>query len=175
MKIIDYIKNLLFPEVVDEDDTLKPYRDDVEGQESYYVPPLEDQYQEQDNSKYSYIDVIKEEKQPSIQTDGYSMIKRLQNDIVTTIEEFDSYINRIENDDTKELISLFQLRLIDSLANSGLDKIDEETNYSCLRHTPVPFQVIPEGSSISEIKRAGLARDGQIVLKALVVIKDILP
>lgn len=116
------------------------------------------------------LDNDKVTERTPIQTTGNNDISNLQDTIISIIEEFDSYINRINNDDARELVSLFQHRLIESLAESGLDKIDNDTLFDSLRHVAVPFRIIPKGSKIIDIHRPGLLRNDVVVLKALVAV-----
>lgn len=118
----------------------------------------------QDSQSEANIDFPK--TAPQIKDD--ENLHHFQDNVISVIEEFDSYLARIDNDDAKELISLFQHRLIESLAYSGLEKIDSDTSFNCRRHNPVPFQIVSDGTPINEIIRVGLSRNGCPVLKALI-------
>lgn len=199
MRLLDYVKQIFSSgEYVNEDD-LSIHDEDSQDFESYYIPPAEDVFQNQntlektksqeedytsqpqealvvDSPKNNDSEIVQKsqseanmslpETDPKIKDD--EKLYHFQDNVISIIEEFDSYINRTENDDAKELISLFQHRLIESLAESGLDKIDSDISFDCIRHIPVPFQIIPEGTPINKIIRAGLSRNGCIVLKALI-------
>lgn len=198
MRLIDYVKQIFSSgEYVNEETT--NINKDSQDFESYYVPPAEDMFQENNTSEETItqeedyylhtpetiaVDHLKNNESESVyyshpeanvdisenthQIKDDEKLHHFQYNVISVIEEFDSYLNRIENDDAKELISLFQHRLIESLAESGLDKIDSDISFDCIRHIPVPFQIIPEGTPINKIIRAGLSRNGCIVLKALI-------
>ena len=156
MKLFDCIKQLFSCEKFEEE-TAPTYKDDQEDQVIYYVPPFEESLK--DNS---------ENETPN--NEGSERVVHLQKNIISTIEEFDTYLSRIENEDAKELITLFQLRLIESLVESGLDRIDDDKYFNCLRHVAVPFSIVPDGTPIREIKRNGIIRGNRVLLKAQVTV-----
>lgn len=84
------------------------------------------------------------------------------------INEFDTYILRTENEETKQIIGLCQYRLIEAMVSNGATPIDKDVEFDCLRHVPVPFSIVQDGMPIKEILRIGLEYDGKIVLKAKV-------
>lgn len=200
MRLLDYVKQIFSSgESVNEETT--SINKDSQDFESYYVPPAEDMFQENNTSEETItqeedyylhtpgsiaVDHLKNNESESVyyshpeanidlsetahQIKNNEKLHHFQDNVISVIEEFDSYLNRIEDDDAKELISLFQHRLIESLAKSGLERIDSDSVFSCLKHTPIPFQIIPDGKALKEIKRAGLLRNGEIVLKALVTV-----
>lgn len=100
--------------------------------------------------------------------EGTERVVQLQKDVISSIEEFDTYLSRIDNEDAKELITLFQHRLIESLVASGATPIDKDIEFDCLRHVPVPFSIVQDGMPIKEILRMGLEYNGRVVLKAKV-------
>lgn len=200
MKFFEYLKHFFSSgEYVNEKAPI--VYEDNQDFESYYVPPAENMFPNENISEYTrpqeedfyfhspeviVVDPIKnddsesmQDSQPEANIDLPEPVPQIKNDeelhhfqdnVISVIEEFDSYLNRIENGDAKELVSLFQHRLVESLAKSGLEKIDSDTVFNCLKHTPVPFQIIPDGKSLKGIKRAGLIRNGEIILKALVIV-----
>lgn len=84
------------------------------------------------------------------------------------IQEFDSYYQRTDNDDVKQIIGIMQQRLIETLCANGFLPIENESSFDILRHTPIPFAILPNGTHIKEFKRVGLTLDNAVVLKALV-------
>lgn len=195
MKLFDYIKQL-FSHREYKEESIPTYKDDSEEQETYYVPPFEESVidksetnsDESSSTSTNNIDSIRgEEDIADNTTDSFSKtdnnskneisnneetdrVVQLQQNVISTIEEFDSYLSRIENEDAKELITLFQHRLIESLVESGLDRIDDDKYFNCLRHVVVPFSIVPEGTPIKEIKRNGIIHGNRVLLKAQVIV-----
>lgn len=102
--------------------------------------------------------------------EGMERIAQLQKNVISTIEEFDTYLSKIDNEDAKALIALFQHRLIESLVESGLDRIDDDKMYNCLRHVLVPYSIVTDGTPIREFKRYGIIQGNQVLLKAQVTV-----
>lgn len=201
MRLLDYVKQIFSSGEYVNEDNHSIHDEDSQDFESYYVPPAEDVFPNQnaleetkpqeegytsqpqealvvDSPQYNDSEIVQNSQSEAnmVLPETDSKIKddeklyHFQDNVISIIEEFDSYINRTENDDAKELVSLFQHRLIESLVESGLERIDSDTSYKCIRHLPVPFQIIPEGKLLKETIRMGLLRKGNVVLKALVTI-----
>ncbi|MBO7439110.1 MAG: hypothetical protein J6U21_05470, partial [Bacteroidales bacterium] len=81
---------------------------------------------------------------------------------------FDSYYQCTDHDDVKQIIGIMQQRLIETLCANGFLPIENESSFDILRHTPIPFAILPNGTHIKEFKRVGLTLDNAVVLKALV-------
>lgn len=86
------------------------------------------------------------------------------------IKEFDSYFERTVSDDAKQLIEIMQYRLIETASTWGISPIDNDTIFDVLRHVPVPFSIVPDGTPIKGIKRTGLTLGDKVLLKAQIVI-----
>lgn len=86
------------------------------------------------------------------------------------IEEYDSYLQRVQNPEVKQAIELLQYRLIEFLTASGVETIKNETEFNCLEHIAVPFAFVHDGTPIKEVRRIGLIFNGRILLKALVIV-----
>lgn len=200
MKLIDYIKQLFSSGEYEEEiiPTYKDYSEGQETY--YAPPLEEQNFEEPsiDNSE-TYVDESSSISMNNIDSIGYredntihtnetsyksdnnlenktlhneetERVVRLQKDVISAIEEFDTYLSRIENEDAKELITLFQYRLIESLVASGATPIDKDIEFDCLRHVPVPFSIVKDGTPIKEILRIGLEYNGNVILKAKVSI-----
>lgn len=198
MKLIDYIKQLFSSGEYDEE-IVPTYKDDSEDQETYYVPPFEEQnfdepsigdlaasmdeisphsinstdsVQDKEsnaaNSSNPSSDSDNNSEKEISHTEDINRGSQLQKDVISTIEEFDTYLSRIENEDAKELVSLFQHRLIEAMVTNGATPIDKETEFDCLRHVPVPFSIVRDRTPIKEVLRIGLEYNGSVVLKARV-------
>lgn len=198
MTLIDFIMQLFSSGEYDEE-IVPTHKDDSEDQETYYVPPYEEQNFDESSIgdpaasqeeippfSFNSIDSIQDEdghaanaSNPFSELDNNSEEEishteevnrgfQLQKDVISTIEEFDTYLSRIENEDAKELVSLFQYRLIEAMVKSGSTPIDKEIEFDCLRHVPVPFSIVQDGTPIKEVLRIGLEYNGSVVLKARV-------
>jgi len=51
-----------------------------------------------------------------------------------------------------------------------LERIDNETEFSVLRHSPVPMQIVQEGTPIVQTNFPGLALGNRVYRKAKIVI-----
>lgn len=93
---------------------------------------------------------------------------RLVESCVETIKEFDGYEDRVESEETKDIIGLMKERLRENLLVSGVSFIDEENEFHILRHDPVPMAIIAEGTPVVEIISPGLAIGNRVFMKAKV-------
>ena len=198
INLFEHLREFLFSKEM-ECDTESAHYDDLEELESCHSPSFECQKKDEpfiddaevfkdesfstneNGAVLNQEDIVVDKVAPSHNSDDVSesgkdsamrfeLISQLSKDVVAVIEEFDSYICRIENEDAKELITLFQYRLIEALVKAGLERIKNDTAYNCLRHTPIPFAVVPDGTPIKEIKRCGISSGNRVLLKAQVVV-----
>lgn len=114
--------------------------------------------------------VLKEEagKEMSLCLKGNGDILKLFTSLSDLINEFDTYLLQTQNEETKQMIEVFQYRLIESLEANGAIPIDKDTEFDCLKHVPVPFSIVQDGMPIKEILRIGLKYNGSVILKARV-------
>lgn len=99
-----------------------------------------------------------------------SSIEAFGSAIGNLINEFDSYFSRTSSDDAKQVIEMMQYRLIETAVSIGISSIDQETIFDVLRHVPIPFSIVTNGTPIREVKRSGLVFGDKVLLKAQVVI-----
>ena len=117
--------------------------------------------------------VLKEEevnKKELLTQEDIDRILRLFISFSEIINEFDTYILQTKNEETKQIIGLCQYRLIESMVSNGATPIDKDVAFDCLRHVPVPFSIVKDGTPIKEILRIGLEYNGNVILKAIVSI-----
>lgn len=89
------------------------------------------------------------------------------------IREFDSYKERTESTESKELIKLFQYRVIEAMVQGGLTPIDEYTTmvFDIMKHSPIPYKAVEQGSPIQKYERIGLCDNrGKVYLRAQVIV-----
>lgn len=92
-------------------------------------------------------------------------IFKCMSDIVV---ELDMVKQKITNDETMQMITFCQDKIIEGLSSSGAQLIDNDESYSNARHYPIPYGIYPEGIPIKRIIRPGVVIQKDIVLKALV-------
>lgn len=84
------------------------------------------------------------------------------------VVELDMVKQKITNDETIQMITFCQDKIIEGLSSSGAQLIDNDESYSNSRHYPVPYGIYPEGVSIKRTIRPGVIIQHNVVLKALV-------
>lgn len=84
------------------------------------------------------------------------------------VVELDMAKQKLTNDETIQMITFCQDKIIEGLSNSGAQLIDNDEFYSNTRHYPIPYGIYPEGMPIKHIIRPGVVAQKDIVLKALV-------
>lgn len=94
----------------------------------------------------------------------------LLNSFAEIITEFDSYYQRTSDEDAKKMIEMMQYRLIEILEKNGGIVIDDDKSFSAVRHIPVPFSIVDEGTEIKAFLRKGIMCGNDVILKAKVKI-----
>lgn len=84
------------------------------------------------------------------------------------VVELDMVKQKLTGDETIQMITFCQDKIIEGLSNSGAQLIDNDKSYSNIRHYPIPYGIYPEGMPIKRIIRPGVIAQKDIVLKALV-------
>lgn len=84
------------------------------------------------------------------------------------IEELDTVKRRLTNDETIQMITFCQDKIIEGLLISGAKLINDEDSYSNTRHYPIPYGIYPEGITIKRTIRPGVMNQNDVLLKALV-------
>lgn len=102
-----------------------------------------------------------------------SFIKVVE-ECVDVMDEFESYIERVETDEGKMIAEIVVKRLQELLERSGLHSINDTNEpFSILRHVPSPMSSVPEGIRIQKIIRLGLAIENRVFRRAIVEIDHI--
>ena len=70
--------------------------------------------------------------------------------------------------EAKDLLEDMSEQIISSMVLGGCQAITKETLFNALRHKPVPFAIIEDGTPIQSTLRMGVELNGVILLHALV-------
>lgn len=97
-------------------------------------------------------------------------IESFGTDICNLIREFDSYYQRTNDENSKQVIEVMQYRLMEIVCQNGGTPIDDDKVFNSLRHVPIPFAVIQDGKPIKEIIRMGITIGNKVILKAKVIV-----
>lgn len=84
------------------------------------------------------------------------------------IVELDIVKQRLASDETIQMITFCQDKIIEGLSGSGAKLIENDESYSNTRHCPMPYGIYPEGIPIKRIIRPGVMVQNEVVLKALI-------
>jgi hypothetical protein len=84
------------------------------------------------------------------------------------IEELDMIKQKLANDETIQMVTFCQDKIIEGLSNSGAQLITNDEFYSTSKHSPRPFGIYPEGALIKRTIRPGVLIQNEVILKALV-------
>ena len=92
---------------------------------------------------------------------------KIVEECVDIMNEFETYMNRLQSEEAKIMGELVIKRLQELLERSGLDRIDDITTpFSILLHTPIPLVPVQEGEPIIKILQPGLILENRVFLKA---------
>lgn len=91
-------------------------------------------------------------------------------DLAEIVSEMDSVKLRLNSKESKEIIEFCQDRIIECMKKQQLDSCGHESVFNAEIHTPVPFQIVPNGTAIIKCLRPGLTFNGKLLLKALVTV-----
>ena len=84
------------------------------------------------------------------------------------IVELDTVKQKLTNNETIQMITFCQDKIIEGLSSSGAELIDNDESYSNIRHYPIPYGIYPEGIPIRCTIRPGVIIQNDVVLKALI-------
>jgi molecular chaperone GrpE (heat shock protein) len=109
------------------------------------------------------IDVSLEQK-----NDKNSDFDILLSNIINLIDELDCVSNRLNSEESKNLIDFIQERMLECVSFGNMDFINIDSEFDNSRHTAVPFKIVPNGTPILKFIRKGLFYNGRVLLKAKV-------
>ena len=96
--------------------------------------------------------------------DFLSLCKRL----AEMVKQYDMMAKQMPDGEAKDLLEDMSEQIITSLVLGGCQAITKETSFNALRHKPVPFAIIEDGTPIQSTLRMGVELNGVILLHALV-------
>lgn len=79
-------------------------------------------------------------------------------------------LDKLKNEDNKELIEQVILRIKEGLISSGAEPIAEETAYDIIRHAAVGKSIVRKGTPIISTIEPGIAIGDKVMIKAKVQI-----
>ena len=96
--------------------------------------------------------------------DFLSLCKRL----AEMVKQYDMMAKQMPDGEAKDLLEDMSEQIITSMVLGGCQAITKETSFNALRHKPVPFAIIEDGTPIQSTLRIGVELNGVILLHALV-------
>ena len=96
--------------------------------------------------------------------DFLSLCKRL----AEMVKQYDMMAKHMPDGEAKDLLEDMSEQIITSMILGGCQAITKETSFNALRHKPVPFAIIEDGTPIQSTLRMGVELNGVILLHALV-------
>ena len=96
--------------------------------------------------------------------DFLSLCKRL----AEMVKQYDMMAKQMPDGEAKDLLEDMSEQIITSMILGGCQAITKETSFNALRHKPVPFAIIEDGTPIQSTLRMGVELNGVILLHALV-------
>lgn len=162
----------------------KCYSEDQQLHQTLYIPP-EESYGDQTNISRKSDNEIDDEgsvdvnHSESSQSIGNKIDESSKHDkngaslpiitrIIELITELDMTKSKLINTESIEIISFCQNRIIESIVSCSGDLINNDTIYSNERHVPMPFMIVPNGSTIKKVLRPGIIVNKKVLLKAIV-------
>ena len=134
-----------------------------------YTPPSEDIVTESSDVDSAYS---REDKE-SVSANKYDEQDTESNDDVfksmaALIEELDMVKQKLSSEETIQMITFCQEKIIEGLSSSGAQLIVNDEVYSNYMHRPIPYGIYPEGLLIKRTIRPGVLLQNEVILKALV-------
>lgn len=159
---------LLKPEEKQVEELLKPEEEQV----GELLKPEEEQHV--DTISQQSISVACKEittsGESAIGKDTYEIVCRL----VDLINHLDTAKNRLKSDESVNIISFCQDKIIETITHSCGEEINNETEFSRERHFPTPYiNEPPKGCKIKQVLRPGIILNNKVLLKAIVQLENI--
>lgn len=108
--------------------------------------------------------VVVEPSAPIKEGEFLSLCKRL----AEMVKQYDMMAKHMPDGEAKDLLEDMSEQIITSMILGGCQAITKETSFNALRHKPVPFAIIEDGTPIQSTLRMGVELNGVILLHALV-------
>ena len=91
-------------------------------------------------------------------------------DLGCLISEMDIVKTKLDSTESKDIIQFCQERIIECLTKQTIEFLGNESYFNSEIHTPIPFQISPNGTSIIKSIGPGIKKGDKSILKALVEI-----
>lgn len=108
--------------------------------------------------------IVVEPSTPIKEGEFLSLCKRL----AEMVKQYDMMAKQMPDGAAKDLLEDMSEQIISSMVLGGCQAITKETSFNALRHKPVPFAIIEDGTPIQSTLRMGVELNGVILLHALV-------
>lgn len=92
----------------------------------------------------------------------------LLGNLSSLIRELDSYQQRLETNEAKNIIDIASLHLIEAMEDGTIDVINNDKEFNILYHTAIPSQNVLNGTAIKETVRPGLKIGNKVLVRAMV-------
>lgn len=110
--------------------------------------------------------VVIEPSAPINDGDFFSLCKRL----AEMVKQYDMMAKQMPDGEAKDLLEDMSEQIITSMVLGGCQAITKETSFNALRHKPVPFAIIEDGTPIQSTLRMGVEVNGIVLIPANVKI-----
>lgn len=108
--------------------------------------------------------VVIEPSAPINEGEFLSLCKRL----AEMVKQYDMMAKQMPNGEAKGLLEDMSEQIITSMVLGGCQAITKETSFNALRHKPVPFAIIEDGTTIQSTLRIGVELNGVVLIPAIV-------
>lgn len=111
-----------------------------------------------------------EEKMESLgtQVDYLKLCKRL----AEIVKQNDMMAKQMPEGESKDLLDDFSEQIISSMVLGGCKAITHEKTFNSLRHRPVPFSIVEDGTPIEKTERVGVELNEIVLIPSLVKCYD---
>ena len=108
--------------------------------------------------------VVIEPSAPINEGEFLSLCKRL----AEMVKQYDMMAKQMLDGEAKDLLADMSEQIISSMVLGGCQAITKETSFNALRHNPVPFAIIEDGTPIQSTLRMGVELNGVVLIPAIV-------
>jgi len=110
--------------------------------------------------------VVVEPSAPIKEGEFLSLCKRL----AEMVKQYDMMAKQMPDGEAKDLLEDMSEQIISSMVLGGCQAITKETSFNALRHKPVSFAIIEDGTPIQSTLRMGVEVNGIVLIPANVKI-----
>lgn len=86
------------------------------------------------------------------------------------VKQYDMMAKQMPDGEAKDLLDDMSEQIISSMVLGGCQAITQETKFDAIRHRPVPYAVVEDGSPIQSTIRVGVSINGQVLIPAVVLL-----